>query len=319
MSNPLAVTGTWSIVTFTESEADLAEVAELRPQFSGMRFVAIVPRPMATPPDLAVLVDQDSRLATQLGVRTTRSFVVDGRGTVCHHWDGVPEHEAVAVYAARPPMPSGAPVWLFPVLATIVLLAGIFAWTTTHAPTAALDLASIPPAPVIAATAEPTPVEGAAAAEAPSEAAADAGDASAAKPGRGPRNVIGGWKVIPKEQAATIASDDAGTFTLNAVPTQMAVACRPAAPLTGKTTVSAEWNVTGVTGKSARLKYRQMDASGKPIRDRSAWTVLARGNSTAGWTPATATITPAATAATGLLCIEVDAGAGTVSVRNTKP
>ncbi|GDX82317.1 hypothetical protein LBMAG42_41280 [Deltaproteobacteria bacterium] len=327
MSNPLAATGTWSIVTFTESEADLAEVAELRPQFSGMRFVAIVPHPMAAPADLAVLVDQDSRLATQLGVRTTRSFVVDGRGTVCHHWDGVPEHEAVAVYAARPPMPSGAPVWLFPVLATIVLLAGIFAWTTTHAPAAALDLASIPPAPVVAASAEAAPVEAAEAeapvaepagdVEAPEAAGADA--APAGKPGKGPRNIIGGWTVFPKAQAASIASDNAGSFTLKAVPDQMAVACRAPAPLTGKTTVSAEWNVAGVTGKAARLKYKQMDAAGKPIKDASGWTVVARGKATAGWAPATAAITPTAGAVSGVLCVEVDAGAGSVQVRNTRP
>lgn len=328
MSNPLAATGTWSIVTFTDSEADLAEVAELRPQFSGMRFVAIVPHPMAAPADLAVLVDQDSRLATQLGVRTTRSFVVDGRGTVCHHWDGVPEHEAVAVYAARPPMPSGAPVWLFPVLATIVLLAGIFAWTTTHAPATALDLASIPPAPVLAAAQEAAPVEAEPEAEAPVEAAAaDAGAPEAegegspnpaAKPGKGPRNVVAGWTVFPKAQATTIASDNAGSFTLKAVPDQMAVACRPPAPLSGKTTVSAEWNVTGVTGKAARLKYKQLDAAGKPIRDASGWTVIARGKGTAGWVPATATITPTTGAASGMFCLEVDAGAGSAQVRNTQ-
>ena len=315
MSILLAATGTWSIVTFTDNPTDLAQLADLRPQFSGMRFVAVVPVPMDAPADLAVLVDSGSRLATQLGVRGTRSFVLDGRGTVCHQWDGVPEHEAVAVFAARPPLPSGAPAWLFPVLATIVLLAGIGAWMGTHCPAPAVELASPPP---VVQAAPPAPVEAAVEA-APAEAAPAADLTPAGRPRRGPPNLIGDWTVQPKGEAASVASDDGTTFSLSALAARGVSACRPPVPLTGPLTVGAEWNVSGVSGKAAILVFKQSDATGKVVKGPAGRTVVSRGKDSLGWKAATAEVTPTAGASHGSLCVEIDAGAGKVQVRKPQP
>ena len=315
MSILLAATGTWSIVTFTDNPTDLAQLADLRPQFSGMRFVAVVPVPMDAPADLAVLVDSGSRLATQLGVRGTRSFVLDGRGTVCHQWDGVPEHEAVAVFAARPPLPSGAPAWLFPVLATIVLLAGIGAWMGTHCPAPAVELASPPP---VVQAAPPAPVEAAVEA-APAEAAPAAELTPAGRPRRGPPNLIGDWTVQPKGEAASVASDDGTTFSLSALAARGVSACRPPVPLTGPLKVSAEWNVSGVSGKAARMVFKQLDAAGKPLGGATGRAVVSRGKESGGWKAVSADVSPGAGATRGSLCIEMDAGAGNVQVRKPQP
>lgn len=311
MSTPFAATGTWSIVTFTDNAADLAQLADLRPQFSGMRFVAVVPVPMDAQSDVVVLVDCGARLATQLGVRTTRSFVVDGRGTVCHQWDGVPEHEAVAVFAARPPLPSGAPAWLFPVLATIVLLAGIGAWMSTHAPPPVVTLASPPPAVVVAAA--PAPAE-AVVEEAPAAELSPAG-----RPRRGPPNLIGDWTVQPKGEAASVASDDGTTFSLSALAARGVSGCRPLVPLAGPLKVSAEWNVSGVSGKAAMLVVKQSDGTGKVVKGPAGRTVVSRGKDSGGWKAVTAEVTPTAGASHGSLCIEMDAGAGKVQVRKPQP
>lgn len=319
-----ALPATWSIVTFTEDEAALAALAALQPRFARIRFVAVVPTPMIAPGEVSVLVDQDGSLARALGVTETRTFVVDGRGTVAHSWADVPEPEAVAVYSARPPLPSGAPAWLFPVLAAAVLIAGIAAWASTRPPAAA-DLASIPPAPVVAAApAEPVePAAEAAPADPAEDGADDAEEADAsAKPGRkgkGPANLIGGWQVVPRDRAAAVASLSGAELTLKATADKQVVACREPVALTGSTHFSVDWKVSGITGKPARIMIKQLGSDKKPIRDAAARALLGRAKATKGWATLEADVKPAGGAVTGRMCLELDPGEGSVTVRNPAP
>lgn len=329
---------TWSIVTFTADEAALAELAGLQPRFVGLRFVAVVPSPMVAPSGVTVLVDQDGRLASSLGVDGTVTYVLDGRGTIAHSWPGVPEHEAITVYSARPPLPSGAPMWLFPVLAAAVLIVGIVAWASTRQPTT-VDLASIPPAPAVTAApapvAEPAAGEEVAAAEAPAEGAeagaeaepeADAPDAAgpAAPGGPGKRvrvakNVIGGWQITPRDEAASLGSVSGDVFTLKASATKPTLACRDAVDLKGTLTFSADLKVDGVTGKPARLSIRELGADKRPIKDAAAHAILGRAKGTAGWKSYSVDVKPAAGAVSARVCLDLEAGKGSASVRNLKP
>ena len=317
--------GSWSLVTFTGEESALAELAGLRPRFSGMRFVAVVPALMVAPADIAVLVDTDSRLATQLGIRDTTSWMVDGRGTVAHRWEGVPEAEAVAVYAARSPMPSGAPAWLFPVLAAAVLIVGIGAWASTRpaeVPAPPLAVAAAPaPAPTPAPAPpveEATPGDAAGGeATADAEATPEAGPPGGAPGKKGkwtPPGRIGDWQITPKEQAAQ-GSLDGDVLTLKSSPDKAISACHAPVPLSGLKKVAGEWKLAGVSGKGAKLSVREIGADSKPVKDKDAWTVAARGKGTVDWKAFSTDVPVAAGATQARVCLELDAGGGSVSVR----
>lgn len=319
--------GTWTLVTFTDSDTAVGELAALHSRFGGIRCVAVVPAPLVAPPGVAVVVDQDGALAASLGVTGARTFILDGRGTVTHGWSGLPEAEAVAVFSARSPMPSGAPPWLFPVLAAGVLVAGIGAWAWSRAPeapvVAAPPVAVAPPAAAPAAEVAP-PAEGEVAAAPGGDEGAVAPDADgpgARAPGGkkgGRKNVFGEWTVVPRPRADEIASLQGTTLVLKALADAPVTACTAPKPLAGGATVSAEWKLDGVAAKGAKFMARQVDAAGKGIKDPAARAALGRGGGTAGWAPVSATLAPVGGATDYVVCVDIVAGSGSVSVRNLK-
>ncbi|MSQ02181.1 MAG: hypothetical protein EXR71_09865 [Myxococcales bacterium] len=308
--------GTWSLITFTADGAAIAALGELHARHPTFRYVAIVPTAMDAPPGVALLVDVGGRLATALGVHTTYSYVVDGRGTISHQWHGVPEAEAVAVYAERPAMPSGAPPWLFPVLAALVLIAGIGAWAATRTPNT-----PVPPAlitPIADVTVSPP-------ADAVDDGEDDAGDeeAAPAAAGGGKRRVrgnkVGEWAIRPPKAAAESATLDGDTLILSASAEATRSACKGPMELTGPVTVEAEWKLDGISGGVAKLVARQADANGKVIRGPTGRSMVARGKGTGQWKAVTATVTPADGAAKLFVCLELDKGAGSASIRGVRP
>lgn len=319
--------GSWTLVTFTDSDTVVGELAALHSRFGGIRCVAVVPAPLAAPPGVAVVVDQDGALAASLGVTASRTFILDGRGTVTHAWSGLPETEAVAVFSARSPLPSGAPAWLFPVLAAGVLVAGIGAWAWSRAPeapvVAAPPVAAAPPVEAAATEVAP-PAAGEAAAPGADDEAAMApeadGPAAPAPGGKkgGRKNVFGEWTVAPRPRAAEIASLQGNMLVLKALADGPVTACTEPKPLAGGATISAEWKLDGVAAKGAKFMARQVDSAGKGIKDPAARVALGRGGGTAGWAPVSATLAPVAGAADYVVCVDIVAGAGSVSVRNLK-
>lgn len=315
--------GAWTLVTFTDSAAHVAELAELRDRHPSFRAVAVVPVSVEAPAGVAVLVDVGGALAASLGIRGTHTWIVDGRGTCTHGWAGLPEGEAVAVFAARSPLPSGAPPWLFPVLAAAVVLGGIAAWAWTHAPqapVAAVLPAVTPAAPVEAA---PAPDAGEAADamddEEGDEAEGKVGKAGKAgkapKGGKARENKLGGWTVAPREKARQVAKLSGADLTIEALADQTVTACHDPEPLSGATRVEAEWKLDGVAAKGARAFVRQRDAAGKPIKEPAARTVLGRGGGTAAWATIGADITPLAGAATYTYCVDLEKGTGSATLR----
>lgn len=316
----------WTLVTFTSSEAVVGEVAALQTRVSAVRCAVVVPAALAAPPGVLVVVDQDGALAAELGAGEGASFILDARGTVTHGWGEVPEVEALQVFAARPARPSGAPPWLFPVLAAVVVVAGAGAWAWSRAPEGGLVAAPAPVAPPAAeaSVAAPSAPEAAVAPAADGEAAAapEAPEAGAAQPdkkgGRRRPNEFGQWTVAPRDQAASVARLDGEVLTLQAVAGDTITACTAPRPLSGPLTVGVDWKLEGVGAKGARVLARQNDASGKAIKDPAARTALARGGGSLDWQTISATVQPLATASTVTVCAELLPGAGTLSVRNPK-
>lgn len=312
MSVWLPATGAWSVVLFTDDDARLQELAALRPHLTGVRFVAVSPRAMDAPPDVALLIDQDARLATSFGVRGTRAFMIDGRGAVRNAWDGVPAREALAGWAARPAVTVDAPPGLYALLGTVVVLAAMGLWASRPGPSVEqVSTAAAAPAQVVQAAAN-----GTSAAPSPEAPPAAAGTA----PKRGPANVFGDWIVVPRERAPQLAAlDGAGVLTVRADAEHEVTACRSFVQVAGPLSLSAEWSVEGISGRPAILKYRQFDAAGQPVKSAAALTIVARSKGTGGWAPAAATVTPVGKGTQGRLCVDLAAGAGTVQVRNVSP
>ena len=305
--------GTWSLVTFTSDAAAIAALGELQSRHPSFRYVAIVPIALDAPTGVAVLVDVGGRLADAVGVRTTHTFVVDGRGTISHQWHGVPEAEAVAVYAERPAMPSGAPAWLFPVLAAAVLIVGIGAWAGTRTPSTPAPPALVKP--IVEATGDVAEGDGEEAAE--DEAEAPAGAAGGKRGARG--NKVGDWAIRPPKAAAESATLDGDTLILSASADAVRSACKGPIELTGPVTVEAEWKLDGIAGGVAKLVARQADANGKVIRGPTGRSMVARGKGTGQWKAVTAEVTPADGAAKLFVCLELDKGAGSASIRGVRP
>ncbi len=309
--------GTWSLVTFTSDAAAIAALGELQSRHPTFRYVAIVPTAIDAPTGVVVLVDVGGRLADQLAVRTTHTYVVDGRGTISHQWHGVPEAEAVAVYSERPAMPSGAPSWLFPVLAAAVLMVGIGAWATTRTPSTHAPPALIKPI-AEAAGAPAADVDEGGDEDGEDEAGGPPGGNGAGKRG-GRGNKVGDWVIRPPKAAAESATLDGDTLILTASADATRSACKGPIELTGPTTVEAEWKLDGITGGVAKLVARQADANGKAIRGPTGRAMVARGKGTGQWKAVTATVTPGDGAGKLFVCLELDKGAGTASIRGVRP
>ncbi len=318
--------GRWTLVTFTDDAATLAKLADHQGRMRDIRFVAVVSEGASESGDLLVLVDSGGRVARQFGVQPGQSVMLDGQGTLSQSWPQLPEEEALALYAGRPAMPSAVPSWLFPVLAAAVLVSGIGAWAWTHAAPGAPTVAPPPlAAPAPAAVDEvdtPAPAEGEAIEE--GEAGADAPAAPGGpggKRGKGghAKNQVAGWVITPRDKAPSIAKAEGDAFVLSALPDAAVSACRVLFPLTQPTTVSAEWKLAGFTGKPVRAAVRRIGADGKPLRGPEARVILGRGKGTTDWKPITAEVTTAGGATQGRLCLDLDAGAGTVSIRNVTP
>lgn len=317
--------GRWTLVTFTDDAATLATLADHQGRMRDIRFVAVVSEAPSESGDLIVLVDAGGHAARQFGVRPGQSVMLDGRGTLSQSWPQLPEEEALALYAGRPAMPSAVPSWLFPVLAAAVLVSGIGAWAWTHAapsaPTVAPPLAA--PAPAAVAELPPSdPAEGQAIEEGeagPNAPVAPGGPGGKRGKGGHAKNQVAGWVITPRDKAPSIAKAEGETLVLSALADAAVSACRAVFPLSQPTTVSAEWKLAGFSGKPARAAVRRIGADGKPLRGSDARVILGRGKGTTDWKPITAEVTATGGATQGRLCLDLDAGAGTVSIRNVTP
>lgn len=326
--------GTWSFVAYTSNPEALTALEELQGRFPTLRFMAVVPEMVTVPEGLTQLTDRGGRLASSMGIAggATRTYAIDGRGTVCHHWDGVPEAEAVHVFADRPAMPSGAPAWLFPVLAAAVLVAGIVTWGMTRPAPTTVDLSTVPPAPAVAAAPVAAPVPPvaatpeAAAPEAeegalPEDALGGAEEGTAPQgapitPAKGKKGAatVDGWQILPRDAGSAHVSAADGVLRLNAMPAADLLACREPVALTALTAVAAGWKLSGVEGKpGARLTVRMLDAAGKPVKGSNV--VVGRARGTLDWTPLATKVTAAEGAVEGRICLELSKGSGTVELR----
>ena len=318
--------GSWTLVTFTDDPALLATLADLHGRTPNVRLVAVVSAPVAEVGDLVVLIDEGARLARQFGVSRPHSLMLDGRGTVIQTWSSFPEAEVLSLYGSRPALPSAVPPWLFPVLAAVVLVAALGAWAYTRAPAAAL-----PPAPQALAAPAVGPAASPPEAIAPLEAVVgEAPLAENAPPGlegkrgkggkgKGGAAMVAGWGIAPRDQVAAVAFDEGGTLKLVALPGEEVTACRPPMPLKAPVTVSAEWKLVGFTGKPVRAAVRLSDAAGKPVKGPTGRVVVARGKGSADWMAISAEVKPVPGATQGRLCLDLDPGVGTVSIRKVVP
>ena len=210
-------------------------------------------------------------------------------------------------------MPSGAPAWLFPVLAAAVLIVGIGAWAGTRTPSTPAPPALVKP--IVEATGDVAEDDGEEAAE--DEAEAPAGAAGGKRGARG--NKVGDWAIRPPKAAAESATLDGDTLILSASADAVRSACKGPIELTGPVTVEAEWKLDGIAGGVAKLVARQADANGKVIRGPTGRSMVARGKGTGQWKAVTAEVTPADGAAKLFVCLELDKGAGSASIRGVRP
>ena len=327
MVTPLDGVGRWTLVVFTDDADQLETMEDWSGRFRSIRFVAMRTAPAEAAPSGLELVDRGGRLAADLGVVSGQAVMIDARGTVTQTWARPPEEEALSLYAGRPATPSAVPAWLFPLLAAVVILAGVGAWAATRAPATPVPSAAVAAPPPAAPTALPV-------AEPPSEVevtdevepTVDVGSEVVPAAGRGPRKggraakaQPGGWALTPRKQAAQIGSFEGGTLTITGLPDSPVSACRAAFPITGPITVSAEWTYEGFSKSPVRALLRRIDANGDAIRGPDGRVVLARGRGSSDWTTFSAQVSPTDAAPQGRICLEVDAGGGKLSIRNLSP
>lgn len=319
--------GRWTLFVFTDDADRLATMEDWSGRFRTIRFVAVRSASVDAAPSAFELVDSGGRLAADLGVVSGQSVMVDARGTVTQTWSRLPEEEALSLYAGRPATPSAVPAWLFPVLAALVILAGVGAWAATRAPASpapSVAVAVAPPAaPAAPPAAEPpAEVEAADDVEPPVEVGTEAGPGAGRGPrkgGRAAKAQPGGWALTPRKKADQIGSFEGGTLTVTGLPDSPVSACRAAFPITGPITVSAEWTYEGFSKTPVRALLRRIDAKGDAIRGPDGRVVLARGRGSSDWTTFSAQVSPSDAAPQGRICLEVDAGGGKLSIRNLSP
>jgi hypothetical protein len=327
MVDPLREAGVWTLAVFTDDPgvvSSLEDLVDRRPQ---VRAVAVVPGALPAPAAVLVLVDEGERLASALGFRNGTSVMLDARGTVTQRWSGLPEVEAVDLYARRPAYPSAVPPWLFPVLAAAVLAVFGASWIWTRQPAVPAAPAAVAlSAPATTAASAPAAEVDEAGAETPAAADVEdgaeepsSGPGKPANKGRRAPNQIAGWVIAPRPKAATIAREEGGGLTLAALPDERVTACRAAVPLSGPLTFSAEWKLTGFTDKPVRAAVRMLDADEKLVKGPTGRAVLGRGRGTADWKAISAEVTPPAGATQARLCLDLDPGVGSVSIRNVVP
>jgi hypothetical protein len=230
------------------------------------------------------------------------------------HFSEVPP----AARSARAPA-SGATdpsAWLYPTLATVVVVAALLAWALSRGVPAAP--ASVPTSEASRAPA-PAPSE-----EAPPEGVPAGGDPAAPVERNKPvATVGGGWYAVPPQLAGQEVRFVSGVLEVRGAPGSAPMAClAEEAALTSPVRLSGEWSLDGVGNKDsrgARVALRLLDASGHLVPADSveggAQRFVAQGRRSLGWTAFGDTVVPTPGVARVRVCVDNRAGSGVVRVR----
>ncbi len=208
----------------------------------------------------------------------------------------------------------GTPVseWLYPTLATVVVVVALLAWGfgVGAAPDAPEPEAAVASAEVPEADAEaPTPEEG------PTERAA-------------PRSTIGGgWYAVPPSLSGKSVRFSGGVLEVKGSRTSVTpMAClSEEASLAGPVVVKGEWSLESVgtaKTKGARVALRLLGAEGRLMPPGSlpggSQLFVAQGRRSLSWTAFEGRADPQPGVASVRLCVDNRAGTGTVRVRNVE-
>lgn len=227
------------------------------------------------------------------------------------------EHAGAA--AAPPGAPAAGSVaeWLYPTLATALVVAVLLAWTFRgEAPPGMADPASPTGSSEVAA-----------------EAVADAAGEGAfeeepAAERATPRSTIGGgWYAVPPSLSGSTVRFSGGVLEVKGSRSSVTpMAClAEEASLSGPVVVKGEWSLDSVgtaKTKGARVALRLLGAEGRLMPAGSipggSQLFVAQGRRSLSWTAFEGRADPHAGVASVRLCVDNRAGSGTVRVRNVE-